>query len=281
MKREVLQMPKKLDEEITQSLLRDIRITDKDKHDMWNNIEKELFPETKKTVKKKRTYRYLTSSIAVSAAAILFLTFQTQPGNALIDKMKSLFVPEKNVQVALEGQKEEVNMVLYQDNPITEQTDAIITTSERILPSDRTTTNQLAEYILYVDEERYQVHDNNDTKYITPKIPLDDKYPEVSMSISQNADKSSDEMIEELSKGLKNQYNNVSDIVPVDTPFPASMVRGISGSEWNSTITKYYAFDNKLGGSFIITLKYFLEAEEGHGARFHAMLNEFKIIGTE
>ena len=64
----------------------------------------------------------------------------------------------------------------------------------------------------------------------------------------------------------------------VTEPLEGYNLHGISGSEWDSPVTNVYVVDNQNDGSFVITEKYFLEAAEGHGARFYAMLQEFEIM---
>ena len=113
---------------------------------------------------------------------------------------------------------------------------------------------------------------------ITTKEPLEEKYPEVSMEIKQITDKSPEDMVSTLEKELKAEYTNVTETERVTEPIEGFKLHGISGSEWDSPVTNVYIVDNKNGGSFVIREKYFLEAAEGHGARFYAMLQQFEIV---
>jgi RNA polymerase sigma factor (sigma-70 family) len=42
-------------------------------------------------------------------------------------------------------------------------------------------------------------------------------------------------------------------------------------------VVKYYLIDNGQGGTFVIEQHYFVEASEGHGARFDNMLKQFQV----
>ena len=48
--------------------------------------------------------------------------------------------------------------------------------------------------------------------------------------------------------------------------------------QWDDAVMKVYVLDNTAGGVFVVKMRYFTEAEEGHGARLEAMLNGFEII---
>lgn len=61
-------------------------------------------------------------------------------------------------------------------------------------------------------------------------------------------------------------------------PIEGYWLHGTTGSEWNSKVVTAYVISNGNEGSFVITENYFLEAAEGHGARFHHMLESFEIV---
>ncbi|HPU63337.1 MAG TPA: hypothetical protein PK304_04225 [Mobilitalea sp.] len=61
--------------------------------------------------------------------------------------------------------------------------------------------------------------------------------------------------------------------------FTAGHYKFKSGNNWNSVIRDYYIFDEK-DKNFIIECGYFLEAQEGYGARIEAMLKTISVSGT-
>ena len=48
--------------------------------------------------------------------------------------------------------------------------------------------------------------------------------------------------------------------------------------EFSDVYENIYIVDNQAGGSFLIECKLFVEAEEGHGARFGNMLETFEVV---
>lgn len=54
-------------------------------------------------------------------------------------------------------------------------------------------------------------------------------------------------------------------------------IRAQSGNKWDSTVREYYILqdDNDI---ILVEAQYYLEAEEGHSARFSAMLDTFKLL---
>lgn len=218
------------------------------KEDIWNHIDQELFQE--KTMKKKS--KVMPIIIAAAAGVMLLFSTQTDTGMAFIKQIKDIFVPEKQITQSIEGTEEETDVILQEGKD--------------------------AEYIIYIDEERYKLTQGENFDIITTKEPLEEKYPEVSMKIEQFEDKTPAETLAMLEIKLPTEYTNVSATESVSDPVEGYKLHGISGSTWDSPVTNVYILDNKNGGSFVITEKYFLEAAEGHGARFYAMLQQFEIV---
>lgn len=95
--------------------------------------------------------------------------------------------------------------------------------------------------------------------------------------------KSPEKLAGEIHSLLK-AYPTLLDVRKVELPKPAwevYAVGGTGGKAWNDEVIRYYVFDNKHGGSFVVKQQYFLEAEEGHGDRFRQILKEFHITGKE
>jgi len=232
----------------------------KHKEDIWKNIEEELFMtqtqpsrKTTHTKRKSSTGKRIGWIISVVAAASIIGVFTTtNTGQALVNQIKQYFEPKKQVQEHIEGMPEDKEIVL-QDTK--------------------------SGYIIYIDEERYKMVEGQDRDVIVPNPPLDgDMYPEVSMSIEQVEDEAPEAAIARLQKELAEQYATVKEPEAVTEPLTATLLSGIDGNEWNSPVAKVYVLSNERGGSFIITEKYFLEASEGHGARFYYALEQFQIV---
>ncbi|GIN61056.1 hypothetical protein J27TS8_10490 [Robertmurraya siralis] len=240
----------------------------KEKEEIWNNIEKELFIDEKKS-KPPRQKKW--GLLVAAAAATLFIAFssQTDTGNALVDKMKTVFEPGT------------VSALVDKVKSMFEPKKEIVQSIEGIDEDTKLTLNEgkEAEYVIYIDEERYVMNRTDDGDIITPKIPLDAQYPEVSMAIRQQKDVPASSAFQKLKEDILRDYPYL--ILEEETNEPLSgfvLLAKKDGHDWDNELTKVYVLDNGAGGSFIIQQKYFSEAEEGHGTRFDAMLKEFHIV---
>ncbi|MDI7742312.1 hypothetical protein QMK38_09890 [Lysinibacillus fusiformis] len=224
------------------------------KDEVWRNIEsrlnlKEKSPKRQKTTKSKGRFVGIAITAAVLVVLLGFATVTTT-GQAFVERLKQYFEPEKNVVTEIEGHPEEQEVILH----------------------------ERADYVIYIDEERYKMIHEGDKDIVTTKEPLEERYPEVSMTISQVIDKTPEQLAKEYSEELKTSFATVKEIETVTEPVNGILVSAIDGSEWDSPVNKIYLVSNGNEGSFVFDLKYFLEAAEGHGARFYHMLEEFQIV---
>ncbi|WP_028392043.1 hypothetical protein [Bacillus cihuensis] len=246
-------MSKNLNEdEIKQTMLENTEYDSKEKEEIWNKIESEIKQSDRNNKKQVMKKRY---AILMTAAAAVFLLFGTETGTgyALIDKVKQLFVPEKKVPLSIEGTEEETDVTLKES----------------------------ADYVIYVDEEHYRYEEKEGYDLIVPKVDLPERYPEVSMEIRQISDKKPDEVLKDVQDELRKSFPELKEPEKVTTPLKGWMLKGITGVEWDSPVTKTYIISNGQAGSFVIKQTYFLEASEGHAVRFDNMLKEFKLIPKE
>jgi len=221
--------------------------------EIWRNIEMELSRKSRTAKKKKRRKHWIPIGIAAAIVFIFLLGTQTETGMAVVDQIKVLFEPEKKVIQEIEGQQEETEVHLNEG------------------------TN--AEYVLYIDESRYTFIKGDEADRVTTKEPLPDQYPEVSMEIRQVPDVLPDDLVAEVANDLKKEFPDLLEPEYVTEPVEGYQLHGIQGQEWDSPVVHAYVISNGKSGSFVITERYFLEAAEGHGARFFEMLKEFQIVG--
>jgi hypothetical protein len=223
------------------------------KNAIWNNIEKEINKidndEIDLKMKTKNKYNFIKHG-SIAAALVIGLVATTSYGDAAIDSIKKLFEPNKVVEQQIEGMGEKTNMKLSEN-----------------------TTN----YIIYYDKDIYNMKSIEGKDIITP-INKAENYPEVSMTIEQVADKRPHVLASEIEKDIKEKYSVVENKGLVNEPVTGILISTRAGSNSKDPVINYYLIENNRGGTFKITQKYFVEASEGHGARFYNMLKEFKII---
>lgn len=234
--------------------------TDKDirglKEEIWNELEKELFSKEKLNRgylrKMKNKNRLIPFIVTVAAGVLIAFSLQTDTGMAFMKGIKDMFVPEKEVIQNIEGMDEETEVQLNEG------------------------TN--AEYVIYVDETRYKLINGEKSDIVTTINPLPENYPEVTMEIKQVPDKKPEILVEKLEAELKNGFPDLREVEEVTEPVQGYKLHGAAGNQADSRIVNAYVISNGKEGSFVITQYYFLEAAEGHGARFHHMLESFEIV---
>jgi len=250
-----------MERNIKDKLLEESRYGDRTKEEIWGRIEARLDAEPviparssrREAKRRNRSGRFLPIAMG---AAVMFMAigiFLAMPaGTAFMNDVKEWFAPDKKVEVEVEGQKEETDQKLHK--------------------------NEESKYVIYYDQERYKLVQEGGKDVITTKEPLPEKYPEVSMTIEQAKDEKPEELIKRLSEGLSGKYEDVSEVEKVSEPVQGYRVRAVNGKQWDSEVVVIYVTDNLKQGSFAFTEKYFLEASEGHGARFEQMLKEFRVL---
>ena len=182
---------------------------------------------------------------------VFVLSTFTQPGQAALEKLKKYFEPEKIIGYEVEGEKENIDSRLQQG---------------------------ALGYVMYYDQERYKVvEDGQMDRYVMKETT--EEIPEVYLEVSQDLDNTPGELAAKLEAELKADFSKVDAPKEVADPFEALYIHAIDGgTKWDDSVVNYYLVDNTKGGSFVIKTKYFLEAAEGHSARFHSMLKEFTIV---
>jgi len=205
--------------------------------------------EAKKAEKKQRITLLL---IATAASILIAFSLQSDKGVAFMSVLKGIVSPDKEKILNIEGQDEKINVTLNEGKD--------------------------AEYAISIDESRYKMIHNKDADLITPIEPLPEKYPKVSMEIKQVIGKKPKTVVKELETELKKDFPELRDVEEVTEPVEGFLLHGAAGNQADSIIVHAYVISNGKKGSFVITEHYFLEAAEGHGARFHDMLKSFEIL---
>lgn len=173
--------------------------------------------------------------------------------------IKENFRAKKEVMVQIEGTEEKVMMELNKGKD--------------------------CDYVVYIDEERYKMvkGEGDEPDVIATKEPLPENSPEVSMTIEHVPDTAPEVLVEEFEAELKAEFSDLKEVEQVTEPVEGYQLHGIAngGQQWNDPVVHAYVISNGQSGSFVITERYFLEAAEGHGARFYAMLTEFHLVELE
>lgn len=191
-------------------------------------------------------------SILIALAIFAIFSLQTKQGAAIIDQMKDFFTTEKEMTQSIEGQDEQIDVTPHEGTNV--------------------------EYIIYIDESRYKMVKGKEADIITTIDPLPDNYPPVSLEIKQIVDQKPEEVLQKLESELSPDFPELRPAETVTEPVEGYLLHGIDGNEPTSKVVHAYVISNGKDGSFILQGNYFLEAAEGHGARFHYMLESFELV---
>lgn len=235
-------MSNRQDEKMRKAMLESSEDVLKLKGEIWMEIEKRTIGRKKKSVS---VFKW---GMPLAASLMLIFGANTEAGKAFVKDIKSIFAPERTVEVEVEGTKEtkKVNLAV----------------------------NESASYVIYVDEETYVRKQEGTKDRIEPKTKAEG-YPEVSMVIEEIRDQKPEALIEKI---RKEAGSFIVQDGKTDYPLVSHNIRILKGNEWDSPVENYYFFDNGKSGVILVKQSYFLEASEGHGARMDEMLKSFEIV---
>ncbi|RKQ33463.1 hypothetical protein [Oceanobacillus halophilus] len=237
------------------------------KEDVWNNISSELFSSSTNRPNNRTRKGFVIGLTAAVVAAILFIGLlsedQIEKGQAMFQSLRELFIEEKKEEIELEGQKEDSNV--------------------------RLEANEELRYVIYIDEDRYQMKEGEESDRIETIEPLPEELPDVYMEITRIENTTTEEVISQIKEAIaKDEEMELHREESVTTPIKAKVVQsigleytdenGVTGLHWDTPTHRYYITEADNGQVFVIKQAYFLEAEEGHGARFHYMLESFEVV---
>ena len=242
---------KTFDKHIKDHLLQETETATNIKEETWNNIENRLFHD-KKEAKRTGASRWFMAAGIVAMVFFIAIASSTDIVQAMIQNIKSLFVEEKQQEIEIEGHKEKQNIQLE--------------------------VNEELRYVIYIDDERYKMEIGDTSDRIVPAQELGEQFPEVSMEIRKINNTSREAEIEKIKQEMDGLILREEE--NIHEPIEAVRIRAIAEGEstWDTPVYKWYITPTKEEQVFIIKQSYFLEAAEGHGARFDQMLESFEIV---
>ena len=246
--------------------------------------------------KKPHRLRYIQQLAAVIALILMLTVFlNTAPGVAAVEYVKekisslieTLFPPKK-MTINVEGMEYEGDYAADGVEPEV--------TAEAPQPG----------FAIYYDVDSYTMEKEGDITYIRPQLKSMTR-EEVLKIYGDSLSLLSEEERERQIASLMNPQSAPAlpdceiEIVHLDIPYEqtasqeraelesqwetAEAVAGnritismYSGQEWNSPVEVRDYISDEQGGCFRITSRYYLEAAEGHGVRFAAIVDTFSVI---
>ena len=205
----------------------------------------------------------------IAAAAVLvaiFLFFRTAPGAAALEIVKegmasfieTLF-PPKDIPVNVEGETEVIHQQAGGQEPEVQEDGTVAAPG----------------FAIYYDTERYTMEEENGVNYI--RFVTDNDLPPCEVEIKHLADCMPADVAEAARKEMAESWEHVSEVSSLETPV-GLIFDFAAGMNWDSPCGAVYFVGDGRDGCFQITARYFIEAAEGHGARFSQMIQTFEVI---
>ena len=146
--------------------------------------------------------------------------------------------------------------------------------------------DQTVDFLIYVNEEQFSVQEENGFYRIRSIQPLPEGFPECGMEITHFPGISPSQAKSAAEAALREHYPEMSSEEPaVALPGSLYLRAGESLEQyaetqefWKSEQAELWFADDGRGGTFVLTARYFLEAEEGMGARFRDMASSFRVV---
>lgn len=260
--------------------------------------------DRQKNARKKQRHRGFKLKAAAAVIAVILIGaifFQTPFGAAALEKVHEqvtkiieVLFPPKDITVMPEITGEEVRHTAQGREP------------QETSPG----------FVIYVDEDRYVMTEENGVYYIRP-VPVTISREEIRDGNSklfegltpEEQEAEIDRIIEEqetfyaslppceieirelpevsfedAAAAAKAEFAEgwmtVSDTLR-DTEPPRLYFGVIENGEWDSAHEEHYFYKNGIDGTFHLIVRTYIGATEGHGARLHAMLETFSVIAPQ
>lgn len=255
-------MNEKYEEKVKKHLKKETESIKSLKEEVWMKIDNQISDkEVVKETKKGKINKVIPVISMAAIIMLMFATFFTDAGQAVIKSIQSMFVKEKNIEFNIEGETEEIEVELG--------------------------LNEELSYVIYVDKSRYKLIAGEQSDKIIPNEEFKD-IPNVMLKIFKEKDTTQQQVIANIKDNLKQLDMEIRIEEAITKPFDGILIsvigkgaaneNGINGVDWDSPVYRYYVMEEQAGELFVIEEQYFLEAAEGHGARFASMLETFEVI---
>lgn len=137
------------------------------------------------------------------------------------------------------------------------------------------------DFLIYINEEQFTICEENGLYSIRSTSSLPEDFPECGLDILHLSGTAPDEARTDAESAAKEHYGEVS-AEDLSAPLPDALyLRASAGSAWDDEQAELWFVSDGQGGSFVLTARCFLEAEEGLGARFRDMVSSFRVISPD
>lgn len=236
-------------------------------------LKRELMDSLPARAPRRTGFGRLAAAAAVLLLAVSLVSF-TQPGRAfaavvgerIMGLIETVF-PPREVVVAPEGEPELVTHMPHGDEPAAD-------------PEGTVTPG----YVIYVDEENYTMTETGGVLQVELKDPpaiLGDDgepVPACTLTVEHRPELAFSDAEETINAELAARCTDVGPTESAPAEEGVICLSARDGLDWDSLCVDVRIVDDGQGGVYVLTAQYFMEAAEGHGARFSAMMDTFRLL---
>ena len=268
--------------------------------ELIGNIPDEMLDEALNVKRISRSWKKRVLYVSVAAACILVLFMRFVPAGQVmaaqireqVERLLEELFPPKDLSMIVEGIKEnntheaygelpeeaqEAGFAIYVDMDSYErmqEADCHIIRGKRIIYTREDAIRDNAVLLADLSEEEKE---QKIQEIVEQTQAFYDNFPIDEIRITQKQAVSVEDAAGKMKQELAQHYADVSDIIVSELP-QGLYLRAEEGTAGDCEVKEVYFVDDGLGGVFVITASYILEAEEGTGARFHSMIETFKVL---
>lgn len=279
------------------------------------NIPEEMLDEAMHVKKIGRSGRKRVLYAVVAAACMIVLFMRFVPAGQVmaaqirehVERLLEELFPPKDISMTVEGIEENIPHEVYGELP--KEAEEFPRETEEV--SEKSADK--AGFAIYVDMDSFETTEEEDCYMIRGKRivytredairdnemlladlseeeaeqkireivertqELYDNFHTGEIRITQRQEVSVEDAAREMQEALSEHYAYVSDIMVSELP-KGLYLRAEEGTASDCEVEEVYFTDNGLGGVFVITANYIVEAAEGTGARFHSMIETFRVL---
>lgn len=147
----------------------------------------------------------------------------------------------------------------------------------QLVYGEQTESDVSTDFIIHINPSSYAGREENGAYVIRPTTPLGEGFPECSLQINRAAGLPPAAAAEMAREKLSANYQHIGDVGDSDVT-DGLFLHADNGSTWDAEQVDVTITDDLVGGSYILTARYFTEAAEGHGVRFADMAGTFKAL---
>lgn len=149
----------------------------------------------------------------------------------------------------------------------------------RMLSCAPQSSEKSVDFLIYINAQQFYICEDKGLYSIRSIHSLPDSFPACGLDILHLPGIAPADAMESAEEALTQHYGEIFREDPYYSVLPDSLyLRAGNGADWDAEQAELWFADDRQGGTFVITSRYFTEAEEGMGMCFRDMVSSFRII---